>query len=68
VASDEVRREFIDALEELYPELHRYEKPDRDMGVWLSQSLYVNADDDCLRAISADMRNWTERSKRGDFQ
>jgi hypothetical protein len=37
------------------------------MGIYLAQAILINADEDCLRKITADMRRWTEASKRGEI-
>ncbi len=59
--SERVRREYLDALTELYQELRKH---DLDMGVFLSQSINMRANEDCVREITKDMRDWMEWSKK----
>jgi hypothetical protein len=61
---DPAKQDFNEALEELWPEIRRL---DKDMGIWLAQSILVNADEDCRRKITANMRRWTELAKRREI-
>jgi len=56
--------DFNRALEDLWPEIRKHNK---GMGIFLAQAIAVNADEECLRKITDDMRRWTEASKRGEI-
>jgi hypothetical protein len=55
--------EFLDALGKLLPEIRRRKL---DMGIFLAQSINLHADEESLRRITEDIREWTEASKRDE--